>query len=179
MTKPTPSVVSRDADVREDLLQSNLAFQLRVSELASANERLQREIALEAHRLQFIMAELALAAARLGDWQLASVIRTVAAAPDNLSSVAACGRNGERACPQHGLRACARCRAHVPELLSTRERDVLRRLTEGARSPGIATHLRISVATVEVHRRNIMRKLDLHTIADLTKYALREGLTSL
>ena len=52
-------------------------------------------------------------------------------------------------------------------------------LTEGSRSPCIAMHLGISLATVEVHRRNIMRKLDLHTVAALTKYALREGLTSL
>ena len=37
----------------------------------------------------------------------------------------------------------------------------------------------IAAATVEVHRRNIMRKLGLHTVAELTKYALREGLTSL
>jgi two-component system NarL family response regulator len=37
----------------------------------------------------------------------------------------------------------------------------------------------ITVATVEVYRRNIMQKLNLHTVADLTKYAIREGLTSL
>ena len=63
--------------------------------------------------------------------------------------------------------------------LSAREREVLRLLTEGNRSPCIALQLGISIATVEVHRRNLMRKLDLHSIAALTKYALREGLTSL
>ena len=67
----------------------------------------------------------------------------------------------------------------VPPALSEREREVLKLLTEGARSPCIATRLLISPATVEVHRRNIMRKLGLHTVAALTKYAVREGLTSL
>lgn len=62
--------------------------------------------------------------------------------------------------------------------LGRRERQVLRLLAEGHRSTAIAARLLISVATVETHRRNIMRKLDLHSVADLTKYAIREGLTS-
>jgi two-component system NarL family response regulator len=63
--------------------------------------------------------------------------------------------------------------------LGRRERQVLALLADGKRSIEIASTLAISVATVEVHRRNIMRKLDLHTVAELTKYAIREGLTSL
>ena len=39
--------------------------------------------------------------------------------------------------------------------------------------------MHISTRTVETHRRNIMRKLDFHSVAELTKYAIREGLTSL
>ena len=39
--------------------------------------------------------------------------------------------------------------------------------------------MHISIRTVETHRRNIMKKLDLHSVAELTKYAIREGLTSL
>lgn len=66
-----------------------------------------------------------------------------------------------------------------PERLCAREREVLKLLTEGMRSPYIAKKLGIKTATVEVHRRNIMRKLNLHSIAALTKYALRAGLTSL
>ena len=62
--------------------------------------------------------------------------------------------------------------------LGRREREVLQLLAEGQRSPSIAARLHISVATVEVHRRNIMRKLGLHSIAELTKYAIREGLTT-
>lgn len=63
--------------------------------------------------------------------------------------------------------------------LGARERQVLALLAEGKRSAEIAAGLHISPATVEVHRRNIMRKLGLHTIAELTKYAIRNGLTSL
>ena len=63
--------------------------------------------------------------------------------------------------------------------LGRRERQVLALLADGKRSTEIASTLAISVATVEVHRRNIMRKLDLHTVAELTRYAIREGLTSL
>lgn len=62
--------------------------------------------------------------------------------------------------------------------LTQREREVLQLLSEGNSSPEIARHLHIAPATVEVHRRNIMKKLDLHSVAALTKYAVREGLTS-
>lgn len=66
----------------------------------------------------------------------------------------------------------------VPNL-GRREREVLRLLAEGDTSPVIAKRLFISPSTVEVHRRNIMRKLDLHGIAELTKYAVRNGLTNI
>jgi DNA-binding NarL/FixJ family response regulator len=63
--------------------------------------------------------------------------------------------------------------------LSTREREVLQLLAEGKSSKDIAGRLSIAVPTVETHRRQIMDKLSLRTIAELTKYAIREGLTSL
>ncbi|MEX2489086.1 MAG: response regulator transcription factor [Pseudomonadales bacterium] len=63
--------------------------------------------------------------------------------------------------------------------LTSRERQVLTLLAEGKRSGTIAELLHISVSTVEVHRRNIMRKLNLHTIAELTHYAIQRGLTPL
>ena len=63
--------------------------------------------------------------------------------------------------------------------LAARERQVLALLAAGRRSSDIGRELRISPATVEVHRRNIMRKLGLHTVAELTKYAIRKGLTPL
>lgn len=63
--------------------------------------------------------------------------------------------------------------------LARREREVLRMIAEGLRSPAIAKQLHVSVATVEVHRRNIMRKLGLRTVAELTKHAIREGIVFL
>lgn len=66
-----------------------------------------------------------------------------------------------------------------PQPLGRREREVLRLIAEGKRSPAIATQLHITGATVEVHRRNIMRKLGLRTVAELTKYAIREGIAPL
>lgn len=64
------------------------------------------------------------------------------------------------------------------ERLGKREREVLQLLAEGHTSPTIGKKLHIATSTVEVHRRNIMRKLELHSIAELTKYAIRNGLTS-
>ena len=63
--------------------------------------------------------------------------------------------------------------------LTPRERQVLQLLAEGKTSREMAVQLELAVPTVETHRRQIMRKLDIHSVAELTKYALREGLTSL
>ncbi len=63
--------------------------------------------------------------------------------------------------------------------LSAREREVLQLLAEGHSSKDIAAKLNVAVATVETHRRQIATKLDIHSVAELTKYAIREGLTSL
>lgn len=62
--------------------------------------------------------------------------------------------------------------------LSLREREVLQLLAEGCSSKDIALRLTIALPTVETHRRQIMAKTGLRTIAALTKYAIREGLTS-
>jgi DNA-binding NarL/FixJ family response regulator len=62
--------------------------------------------------------------------------------------------------------------------LTQRERDVLELLSSGQSSKEIAHSLRIAVPTVETHRRQIMDKVGLRTIAELTKYAIRAGLTS-
>ena len=66
----------------------------------------------------------------------------------------------------------------VSSMLSAREREVLQLIAEGWSTKQIAAHLYVSVKTIETHRRQIMKKLDLHNIAELTKYAIREGLTS-
>lgn len=66
----------------------------------------------------------------------------------------------------------------VFSVLTPREREVLQLIAEGCPTKKIASHLHISVKTVDTHRRQIMDKLDLHSIAELTKYAIQEGLTS-
>ena len=63
--------------------------------------------------------------------------------------------------------------------LSTREREVLQLLAEGQTSKDIAAALGLALPTVETHRRQIVTKLGLRSIAELTKYAIREGLTVL
>lgn len=60
--------------------------------------------------------------------------------------------------------------------LSRRELQVATLLAEGKTAPNIAAELHISPSTVDVHRRNLMRKLQLHNVVELTKYAIRTGL---
>jgi len=62
--------------------------------------------------------------------------------------------------------------------LTDREREVLQILSEGKTTKEIAAALNVSVKTIETHRRNIMQKLDLHSVAELTKYAVRQGITT-
>ena len=64
-------------------------------------------------------------------------------------------------------------------LLTDREKEVLRLLTEGLSTKDIAEQLQISVRTVETHRSNIMSKANAHSLAELTKFAVREGLSSI
>jgi len=64
-------------------------------------------------------------------------------------------------------------------ILTAREREVLQLMAEGKSTSQIADSLCISVKTVEAHRKQLMNKLDIHSVAELTKYAIRQGLTSL
>ena len=64
------------------------------------------------------------------------------------------------------------------DLLTDREREVLQLLAEGQSTKQLAAHLALSVKTVGTHREHIMQKLGIRSIAGLTKYAIREGLTS-
>jgi DNA-binding NarL/FixJ family response regulator len=66
----------------------------------------------------------------------------------------------------------------VFDKLTKREREVLQLMAEGRSTKQIAMDLQVSVKTVETHRRQIMEKLDIHSVAELTKYAIREGLTT-
>jgi two-component system NarL family response regulator len=62
--------------------------------------------------------------------------------------------------------------------LSNRERQVLQLVAESHTSALIADRLNIAVSTVDVHRRNIMRKLNLHNVAELTRYAISNGIVA-
>jgi len=65
------------------------------------------------------------------------------------------------------------------EELTAKEREVLQLIAEGKSTSDISETLFVSVKTIETHRSHIMKKLKLHSIAELTKYALKEGLTTL
>lgn len=66
-----------------------------------------------------------------------------------------------------------------PSALTAREREVLQLIAEGKSTKEIAFSFNLSVKTIEAHRQRIMDKLNIHNVAELTKYAIREGLTAL
>ena len=67
----------------------------------------------------------------------------------------------------------------VRSTLTSKEIEVLQLIAEGKNTKQIARHLHKSTKTIETHRRNIMRKLNLKSVAELTKYAISEGIISL
>ena len=64
----------------------------------------------------------------------------------------------------------------LDDVLTGREREVIQLLAEGKTSKEVAVTLNLSVKTAETHRTNLMRKLGLHSVADLTRYAVRNGI---
>jgi len=105
--------------------------------------------------------------------ELATAIRTVASHQTYLSpaiagTVVQSSLDSKQPNPKSGLGS-----------LTARQREVLQLLSEGYSTKQIALRLNVSVKTVETHRNNVMSRLQLHNVADLTKYAIREGLTSL
>jgi DNA-binding NarL/FixJ family response regulator len=64
-------------------------------------------------------------------------------------------------------------------VLTPREREVIQLVAEGKSTKEVATALSLSVKTAETHRTNLMRKLDLHSVADLTLYAVRNGIVQI
>jgi DNA-binding NarL/FixJ family response regulator len=105
--------------------------------------------------------------------ELATAIRNVAGGNTYLSpriaEVVVQGYLDKTPGPSHGSGS----------VLTPREREVLQLLAEGMAAKEIASHLNVSVKTVETHRRNMMEKLNMRGIAELTKYAVREGLVSI
>lgn len=80
---------------------------------------------------------------------------------------------------EHYIRTAEQSLEEDPyETLTDREREVLQMIAEGGSNRQIADHLCLSIKTIQTHRNNIMEKLDIHSTADLTRYALRKGLIS-
>lgn len=71
------------------------------------------------------------------------------------------------------------CPSDIAEELTNRERQVLQLIAEGVKTKNIAETMHISIKTVETYRSNIMRKLNIYSVAELTKFAVREGITPL
>src|SRR5262249_47538420 len=67
----------------------------------------------------------------------------------------------------------------TPSQLTNREREVLIQISEGLSNKEIASQLGVGVRTVETHRERIMRKLNIHSVAGLTKFAIAKGLITL
>jgi len=67
----------------------------------------------------------------------------------------------------------------IRSLLTSREVEVLQLLAEGKSAKQIASSLLLSIKTIESHRNRVMKKIDVNNIADLTRYAIREGIISL
>lgn len=65
------------------------------------------------------------------------------------------------------------------KMLTDREREILQLISEGQNTKEIAEKLHVSTKTVDAHRRNIMEKIGANSIAELTKFAIREGITTL
>lgn len=75
------------------------------------------------------------------------------------------------------LRGSAHPGGSAFSILTNREREILQSITEGKSTKEIASALSLSVKTVETHRTQLMDKLDIHSVAELTKYAIREEIT--
>lgn len=103
------------------------------------------------------------------------------ASDELLRAIDAVQRNRSYLCPDvatlltHGI-ARSEKNAVSQVRLGNRERQVLQQVAKGSTSIQIAARMNIAASTVEVHRRNIMRKLDLHSVAELTRYVISYGL---
>ena len=105
--------------------------------------------------------------------------------PHLIPAILAVSNGDTYMCPQAARVVLDRCLHHpqdgpnaVTNLLTSREREVLQLLCEGKTSKEIASILAVTPKTVESHRAQLMMKLDIHSVAGLTKFAIRQGLTS-
>ncbi|WP_333654446.1 response regulator transcription factor [Dissulfurispira sp.] len=104
---------------------------------------------------------------------LAYAIRSVAAGQNYLSPQIA------RIVIKNYINDLETLKTSVFSILTHREREVLQLMAEGKSTKQIASMLNLSIKTIETHRQHITDKLNINNVAELTKYAIREGLTPL
>jgi len=113
----------------------------------------------------------------------AAYVTKAEAGDELLRAIDAVSRNRSYLCPDamdsvKGVLSSQNGTEKPAAKLGARERQVLALVADGHTSAQIAEQLHIAASTIEVHRRNIMRKLDVHSVAGLTRYAIRNGLVS-
>lgn len=136
-----------------------------------------RVIALSAYSDQRYVTEMLKAGAK-------GYVLKAAAADSLLRAIRTVATNGTYLCPEVAAAVADAVREgrgseKGATSLGKREREVLQLVAEGKSSTQIAAQLHIAPSTVDVHRRNIMQKLGLHNVAELTKWAVRQGLVSI
>ncbi len=128
----------------------------------NSDERSAREM-VEAGAVGYVLKESAFE-------ELVNAIRAVISGKIYVSPVVAGAWMHEAAAGVNGSKR---------SVLSPREREVLQLLAEGKATKEVAVALNVSVKTAETHRRNLMDKLQIDSVAELTKYAIRQGITEL
>jgi DNA-binding NarL/FixJ family response regulator len=109
--------------------------------------------------------------------ELADAIRTLGQGRIYVSRVIADGLVGDLVREQRRDAAPAAA-AEVPTQLTSRQSEVLQLIAEGYSTREMAERLHLSVKTVETHRADLMRRLDIFDVAGLTRYAIRQGIVS-
>ncbi len=173
-------VVARARDVKPDVIAMDIsmpavdgitATRTLLSEMPDA-----RVLGLSAHSEWHFVSQMLAAGARgyvvktsgIGD--MVAAVRAIAQGRTYLCAAAA---NAMASC------VAEQGNGRTVNGLGRRETQVLTLLAQGRTSHAIGEQLHIARGTVDVHRRNIMRKLGLHTVPELTQYAIRQGLISL
>ena len=168
------SALERVSELKPDILILDVTLPDKSGvEVAEAVRELSpntRIIAFSMHDEQHMVAAMLRAGAK-------GYVTKTAERPSLLNAIRAVAAGNEYLSPDASATLVRTLSENRTEL-TPREQEVLHLLAEGRRSPEIATVLNISSGTVDVHRRNIMAKLDLHSIAELTRYAIREGMIS-
>jgi two-component system response regulator NreC len=138
--------------------------------MVAANPRI-RVLVLSMHKEAVYVREILKAGARgyilkdAIDTELLNAIRSVAQGDGYISPAVAGALNDKLKDPSNPV-----------DMLSAREREVLLLIAEGKTNKEIATHLNLSVYTVDSHRGKIMEKLNLHSAGELVRFAMKNGL---